>query len=532
MPLKSVLDAYEQFSATAVCQSNPRVLHNLRTALRRYILPVYGFSPEQLKRQQLEARLAQLPLPQFLGDTTRLLEQLTRETSQSVASRSVTESTMANYRSAVTRFLDWLYSQSGHAATVSSPVGEYAPQIYSGQTLTKLQQGGQQLTTVPYALKEQALTATLQQQFQQFELFWVTATVPSRHENALQASTLQLYKTNILCFLGWLQQKQVDPSLPLELAAMTEPLLLQQFLAWGQQARANSHGWALNITKAALAVARWLADTSPQAAQRLDQIQAALQSLTRQDTRHSTLKNESVPLSYDESLQVLEYLKACCAPRQKAGLPRSELALMKAWQRYLIVSLLVYTPIRQSELRALKRGQSLVRDAKHYRVVLSGKAKAYKEFALPNHLTADFDRWFDQFWPLLQSTDKRVFARPGANNRPECLGEPLSPRDISHLVASAVYKATAVLFEQPKRPTIHTFRKVSLLYLEQLGRAASSDPVIKTKGQIPSLPLRAEAASRSKGQIPDPEPSQSQSKPLEALLEQWQAANTTPDPVE
>ena len=65
MPLKSVLDAYEQFSATAICQNNPKVLHNLRTALRRYMLPVYGFSPEQLKRHQLEERLAQLPWLSF-----------------------------------------------------------------------------------------------------------------------------------------------------------------------------------------------------------------------------------------------------------------------------------------------------------------------------------------------------------------------------------------------------------------------------------------------------------------------------------
>lgn len=532
MSLKSVLDAYEQFSATAVCQSNPRVLHNLRTALRRYILPVYGFTPEQLKRHQLEERLAQLPLPQFLGDTTRLLEQLTRETSQSVASQSVAESTMANYRSAVTRFFDWLYSQSGHAEMASSPVGEYAPQIYSGQTLTKSQQGGQPLAAIPYALKEEALTATLQQQFQQFELFWLTTTVPSRHEKALQVSTFQLYKTSILCFLGWHQQQQSASLVPLELAAMTELPLLQQFLAWGEQERGNGPGWALNITKAALAVARWLATTSPQAAQRLDQLQAELQSLTRKYTRHSTLKNESAPLSYDESIRVLEYLKACCAPRQKAGLPRSEMALMKAWQRYLIVSLLVYTPVRQSELRDLKREQSLVRDPKHYRVVLSGKAKAYKEFALPNHLTADFDRWFSQFWPLLQSKDRRVFARPGANNRPECLGEPLSARDISHLVASAVYKATSVLFEQPKRSTAHSFRNVSFLYLEQLSRAASSDPVINTKGQIPPLPLQAEAVYRSKGQIPDQKQMQPQRTPWKVLLGQWQAANTPPDPVE
>lgn len=508
MPLKSVLDAYEQFSATAVCQSNPRVLHNLRTALRRYILPVYGFSPEQLKRHQFEARLAQLPLPQFLGDTTRLLEQLTYETAQSAASQSVAKSTMANYRSAVTRFFDWLYSQSGHTAMASSQVGEYAPQIYSGQTLTKSQQGGQPLAAVPYALKEQELTATLQQQIQQFELFWVTAIVPSRHENALQASTLQLYKTNILCFLGWLQQKQVAPSLPLELAAMTELPLLQQFLVWGQQERGNSPGWALNITKAALAVARWLATTSPRAAQRLDKIQAELQSLTRKYTRHPTLKNKSAPLSYEESIQILEYLKACCAPRQKAGLPRSDLALMKAWQRYLIVSLLVYTPVRQSELRALKLGQSLVRDTSCYRMVLSAKEKTYKEFALPNHLTADFDHWFCQFWPLLQSIDQRVFARPGANNRPECLGEPLNARDISHLVGSAVYKATSVLFEQPIRPTIHSFRKATFTYLEQLGRAAPSASMGDTKGQIPPLPLQPEVMHQTKGKIPTQQQSQ------------------------
>jgi len=521
MPLKSVLDAYEQFSATAICQNNPKVLHNLRTALRRYMLPVYGFSPEQLKRHQLEERLAQLPLAQFLGDTTYLLEQLTRETSQGVAAQSVAESTIANYRSAATRFLDWLYSQSRHTATANSPVGEYAPQIYSGQTLTKLQQGGQSLIAVPYALKEKELAATLQQQLQQLELFWLTATVSSRHENEIQASTFQLYKTSILCFLGWLKQKQADPLELLRLEDITEPRLLQQFLAWGQQERGNSPGWAMNITKAALAVARWSASTSPQAAQRLAEVQTELQALTRKHPRHLEPSSESAPLSYDESIQVLEYLKACCAPRQKTGVPRSELAMMKAWQRYLIVSFLVYTPVRQSELRVLKLGQSLVRDAGHYRVVLSAQAKAYKEFALPNHLTADFDFWFSQFWPMLQSTDKRVFARPGANNRPECLGEPLTARDISHLVTSAVYKATSVLFEQPKLPTTHSFRKSTFSYLEQIGRAVPSDSVIDTKGQIPQLPRQPEAVIDTKGQIPTQEQWQPQRTSLEIMLEQY-----------
>jgi len=528
MQLKSVLDAYEQFSATAVCQNNPRVLHNLRTALRRYILPIYGFRPEQLKRHQLEDRLANLPLPQFLDNTTYLLEQLNRGTSHSTASQSVAESTMANYRSAVTRFFDWLYSQSRHVTTASSEVGEYAPQIYSGQTLARSQQGRQPLALTPYAFKEDELATNLQQQIQQLELFWVTTTVPIRHEKPIQPATFQLYKTSILCFLGWLRQIQPDPLVPLKLADMTEPQLLQQFLIWGQQERGNSHGWAINITKAALAVARWLASTSPEAALDLAGVQTELLSLTRKQARHLEPRNESKLLSYDESIQVLDYLKACCAPRQKSGLLRTELAIMKAWQRYLIISLLVYTPVRQSELRALKLGQSLVRDATHYRVTLSGKTNVYKEFALPNHLTADFDHWFNQFWPLLQSAEKRVFARPGANNRPECLGEPLSARDISHLVASAVYKATSVLFEQPIRSTPHSFRKATFTYLEQLGHAALITPVINTKGQIPQLPLPTEAVINTKGQIPDPEQMQAQRTPLESPLEQWQATSTPP----
>lgn len=99
-----VFDAYVPFKASEGVILNPKSLGNLKTALRLYILPSYGFEADHLQGdRELETALGKVTLKAFLNAPDRLQ-------SSAAAERSV--GTMANYRSAINRFLGWMEQQS------------------------------------------------------------------------------------------------------------------------------------------------------------------------------------------------------------------------------------------------------------------------------------------------------------------------------------------------------------------------------------------------------------------------------------
>ena len=73
MQPETLLEAFTQFSQSEQSQANPKLIDNLRTTLRRYILPSYQFEEAEL-RDNLEGCLHQVPLPLFLGRASQLLE--------------------------------------------------------------------------------------------------------------------------------------------------------------------------------------------------------------------------------------------------------------------------------------------------------------------------------------------------------------------------------------------------------------------------------------------------------------------------
>lgn len=496
MQVQTVLDAYQQFSETEACQANPRLVDNLRTALRRYVLPYYNkFSDKEL-RTNLEGCLAQIPLTQLLSDATQLLEILERGFVPN-SERSISKGTITNYRSTLLRFLNWMYTQGCEGSIANSPIPKHAPSIYNNQTSTK-SKSKRQRSNIPYALKEEELTEKLKEQLEQLQGFWIEPEASNHEENRLSQKTFIAYRDSILCILGWYKNIQKADLCSLKLDKVADLEQLKAFISWGIHQRGNGLGWAINITLAVIAVAKWLSSQKQENGKSnpVKELQKYLQVLREQYYSKDLArdgaedkKHEST-LTFEEGVQVVKYLKQCCAPLHKAGTTRSESAILRSWQRYLITALLIYSPLRQIEIRELECDRSLLRKQDGYRVQFSPKFKAGsksaigKEFLLPNLLTEDLDIWLKDLRSKIKTEHKFVFIRTGSGRVPGSLGQPLTARDMSDLISTAIYKATSVLFGTPKRGTPQVFQTSTLSYLGQIGRLEHDRSAELTNGQI------------------------------------------------
>lgn len=475
MKPKTVLDAYQQYKEFGVTSNTPRLIDNLRTVLRRYILPSYNFSAADL-RHNLENSLAQVPLDRFLQDCPQFLE--TFDNLNYSHAQNLAPVTLKNYRSTLLRFLNWMYDQgwqtspsvpSSIAIYADSSAQAYTPQIYSGQTLSKARKGGRSLDVEPYALKEDELTNHLKHELEQLHIFWTTSSNLEQTEELIDDSTSRSYMNSILCFLGWHQNILHQDLRRFHLKQLIQLNTLKAFINWGLQERGNSYGWATNVANSVLAVARYLSSRAngTQFERKQKAIQAYLQDL-RSTYRQSLGKatDEETSLTPSELEQVVAYLKQCCAPLHLSGIARSETAILKSWERYLIVALLTYCPINQREIRELEWERSLIRDADGYLFCLGATERmSGRKFRLPEALVHDMDKWRREFHPKIPVQTNRVFVRLGSGRTPESFGQPLNSRDISDLVSTAIYKATSILFDEPKRSTIASFQRTAIAYL-------------------------------------------------------------------
>ena len=361
----TVLEAYKQFKESRVGQPNPRLLDNLRTALKDCVLPFYATHFPTELRSNFEACLAQVPLTQLLKDASYLLDNLEKDLTLS-SSRKISTGTINNHRSILLRFFKWIYVDRQDEPIENPSLPAYAPQISSGRTLSKTREPRQRVHEKPYKLRDEELTPKLEMQLRQLHDFWTTPNYPARKAHPLREQTFRTYRNSILCILGWQQNIQARDLNQLSLEQVTNLEQLETFLQWGEHERGNKTGWAINIMQAAICVAKWWASQSHPENQ--SSIIVPLQDYSRM--LHHQYSNREIidkkTITFEESIQVVEYLKQCCAPLHKSGSPRAETALLKAWQRYLIIALLVYSPLRQNETRALEWARSLCREKDGY----------------------------------------------------------------------------------------------------------------------------------------------------------------------
>jgi site-specific recombinase XerD len=345
-----------------------------------------------------------------------------------------------------------------------------------------------------YGLQPKELPSKTKIQLNSFQKFWTDTEVPERKKPPISERTFTGYSSSILWFLGWLHNVQGEALENLELAHFAELTLLKQFVAWGINQRGNGYGWATNIGYASMAVAKWL---NPQSKSRdfkdialVEDIREYVRYLREQHRNEEPRQNlDQKRLTFQEAQQVVEYLKQCCAPLDKYGDDRSEQAIMSSWQRYLIVAILTYCPVRQHELRELTLNETLFREADGYWVKLTSKqhkagrkSRKGREYPIPKHLTEDLDIWLRKWRSRVPTAHNLVFIQMRANHHPESLGQPLEAGNMTDLVSSAVHNATAVLFDEPKDTTPHMFRRIAITYQRRYGRPEQKEPLAELMG--------------------------------------------------
>lgn len=260
--------------------------------------------------------------------------------------------------------------------------------------------------------------------------------------------------------------------------------------------RGNSYGWATVIAAAALNVAKWQHYRKSTAAKyrdirEIEAIRALLNEIAqkRRKEPRRTVSKESLAgkmLTLEQCIEVVRYLRKCCAPRRSrherggggrciAGPKRPETAIMQNWQRYLLIAILTYCPVRQRELRELELGRTLFREADGYVVKLKpddhktgSKTGKEREFRLPAILTDDLDEWLCTWRTRVKTTHNRVFLKLNLR-KIENFGKPYDDSRLGEVIVRTMYAATGYLFGEPKRTSPHDFRRIAITWQRKYG---------------------------------------------------------------
>jgi hypothetical protein len=222
-----VVDAYLLFQRCEIVELNPKALGNLKTALRKYILPTYGFEAKSLQTDRdLENALGRITLKAFLDAPERLKDSIPV---------SMSSGTFANYRSAINRFLGWMEQHSWF----NEAVGQFGKMLSpttkkTGLSLDEARKNkGRETSQKSPALSQEELTPRLRQELKELSHFLTAPEVAKRQDNPIRQITLDSYLKLIRGFWGWMYRIVNVSRQELSLALMADREWLDEYLAWG-----------------------------------------------------------------------------------------------------------------------------------------------------------------------------------------------------------------------------------------------------------------------------------------------------------
>ena len=416
----STLDALTLFTKATETKIAGRFIANLKTALRRYILinlPNYSFSSSLLEKEGLDYALSQVPLADFLNaDPKDILAQSCRLAVENGTLKPNVERT--TYRLALTKFLNFLKAESWYEDLIRTSSGMYAPRTRYGDNVMSSNQGRRCLHNSSYKLASDEITPKIFQQIEALKTFCTAEFTPERQDKKMRMITFNNHSGRILSFLGWLRKFENYELAALDLKLLTDTTVLQKFLSWGINERKNTFGWGQGFCETALNIAKWLhCRNSKRPMYRDIEVVEEIRMITnqfaknyapqRKSNKKAKLREKEMTLS--QCIEIVKYLRQCCATRDSFGSERSTLSIIRSWQRYLLIAILTYCPIRQRELREMELNRTLFRTPNGYRVILQpedNKTGDERDFmlsnVLPTQVVADIDEWLDVWHPLMK----------------------------------------------------------------------------------------------------------------------------------
>ncbi|GFE71884.1 hypothetical protein [Chroococcus sp. FPU101] len=451
MLLNNLLDALNLFSHSGQVPSLSKKLPNLKTALRKYILPNlpnYSFSAGDLEREKLEFCLEEVTVESFLlANPLKILSESCQAlVSQGLLARHVERTT---YRPALLQFQTWLLEQQQKEEEKSNNNGKYAPKTRYQKNIKKANQGRANYQKTQYALKESELTPQLCQELANLHLFCCGEYVPARQDQKMREKTFQNHRQRVLGVLGWLKNIQGETLDVLEIKKLADVRVIEQYISWGINTRGNTCGWAMGICDLALNIAKWqFCHESKRPQYRdipiIEEIRMINNRLAKryeeQKQAAKRSKRTEKEMTFAQCQEIVLYLRRCCAPKDSYGSPRSEMALARAWQRYLLVAILTYCPVRQRELREFELGRTLHRNRDGYCVSLqpednkTGDERCFMlSDLLPPIVVADLDQWIDVWLPKFRIATENLDNWLGFIGRREYKNQMELEQYLSHL---------------------------------------------------------------------------------------------------
>lgn len=183
-------------------------------------------------------------------------------------------------------------------------------------------------------------------------------------------------------------------------------------------------------------------------------------------------------LDWPEYLACVEYLKKDCALFTSDNQRRTDRAIARSYERYLIAALLAYMPPdRQRTFRELEEGKTLVRgdyrngifypkaDGDFYIKLGSEDYKtgdAYGEqiLKIPEFLVPHLEVWLTKWRSALKPNHNFVFTQLN--------GKPLTNESLYQLFRHAIYRASVVLFGEGKATNPHLVRDMLVTHLYEI----------------------------------------------------------------
>ena len=559
---KTLWFALDYFKHDTSSESHPRLVSNIRTLLRLHILPHQSnkFTKQQLERN-LDECLGQVSIIDF--QQSNPVSILERRLKIALEMGEIKPGTVRNYQSALSRFLAWLQQQVSVLANQPDtqeevlgqsqefcpvPLKLYTPHFPKGRNLDTARRGQRRTSASPYALKSSEYTPKLKRQIEAalyeltekdfssttlrqlkkkpagpsphmgFHYFCTAPAVANRKDNKYREITFEQTMKNIHGLLGWYStvwQDKQKQELSLELLA--DEVLLEEYTAWGISNRGNGNGWAHQVACSSLRVLKWLHHRRSKQSSYNDieviqtrraYIDNLHQRYKSEGYRYNSEKNlEEKLLSFEECEKLVRKLREYCADRRTCDRSRrSESSVIASWQRYLIIAILTYCPIRQYEIRRLQFNVNLFREPDGYWITWNpdehkvgsktGKGRNFP-LLLPSEIVADLDIWIQKWQPRAKEVasnldewlqcwnktkanlkelekwekifeqvnfeDNLVFFSLGSNPHRESFGQMWTSGHFYSLVAKAVYQLTG------QRTSPHIFRNIGITHQRQNG---------------------------------------------------------------
>lgn len=428
----------------AMCAASPTAEKYLIRVLRHYILPEALSLESPLKLNYFKEICPKISV-QNLVNSLSIFEY---QTESKISQNQLSKKTRDNYRSALKRFMAWLCQQIWWRELFPSTLTNEDVAPFRSQITPKTTKGKRP----PYGLSMDQLPVLVLKELDDFKQFRLTggrlqrlswrerrqagiARIQKPKVMPVKPSTLKKEEQGVLRFLGW--YTQAYPDAELTLALITDECLIDEYVYWAITTRQVSYCTALHMAGLAVAIAKWLNYEHATRRNWFDvPLVLALQDLEAEYAEYYAQEKHQARtqhwaqklLTHDQAREVVQYLFQLCAPNYGKHDPetrefrkhgtRPTSAVVRAWQTYLLVKILVYCPIRQEEIRAWKLGETLFRKLDqagepYYEVRLSDhkrktQTRRDRHYRLPAILTADLDIWVYKWRPLLVEAVKTL----------------------------------------------------------------------------------------------------------------------------